>query len=420
MNNKENILIKIMKSFHVLTLLMTALFCIVTGLIVRDWGVAFIVTAVFAGVFIIANILAMRPIKKYIQKFNVEIERIKQGDFSFLLSIKEASSHKMFAKITNAMGDILTEFKDLITEFFSLTETVVASSKEVNTEVEQSLTAMQQIAATGQEIAAGASKQALESQNCEGLIENLSKEIADVYKNYSSVMDQTTKITQLSDVGSHSLNVLREKTGDTQQSKEKIAVAVETLTNKIKDISIFVDSIESIATQTNLLALNAAIEAARAGEAGRGFGVVAEEIRKLADESRKSTEEIKNLVESIQEQSVTATKAMEMMNKVSSEETSAVSDTHKAFEDITSGITFIIEKIDRTNESVTKVNKDKEKVREAVQHIAAVSQSTAAKTQEVASTIENQMNSMEKMKKATVHLNDAVHKIDGQLTKYKR
>jgi methyl-accepting chemotaxis protein len=420
MNGKESVLIKIVKSFQVIAMFMIVVFCISTRLIVKNWGTALMVTVVFAGILITTNLLMMLPIKRYIQKSSAEIERIKQGDFSFLLNIKEAASNKMFAKIIGAMGDIILEFKDLITHFFSLAETVVSSSKEVNAAVEHSLTAMQQIAATGQEIAAGASKQAEESQNCEELIESLSKEISDVYENYSSVMDQTTKITQLSDVGSHSLNILREKTDDTKQSKEKIALAVETLTNKIKDISIFVDSIESIASQTNLLALNAAIEAARAGDAGRGFGVVAEEIRKLADESRKSTEEIKNLVESIQEQSITAANAMTAMNKVSDEEANAVNNTHQAFEDIASGITYIVKKIDKTNGSVTKVNNHKEKVRGAVQHIAAVTQSTAAKTQEVASTIENQITSMEKMKKATEHLNEAVYKIDVQLVKYKR
>jgi len=102
---------------------------------------------------------------------------------------------------------------------------------------------------------------------------------------------------------------------------------VEKLTNTVKDIGLFVESIENIAEQTNLLALNAAIEAARAGEAGKGFAVVAEEVRKLADQSRKSTEEINILMQSIHEESQHAIESMEIMRKVSQEQNGAVNKT---------------------------------------------------------------------------------------------
>ena len=419
METRQNFLRKIIQSFYIITFLLGCITGAIVGLLFKNWGIG-VLTGVGLFVFSIASHFAiLLPIKNFIKKYSTDIERIKDGDLTLLFNEERNKTNKMFEKLTHVFGDIILQFKEIVTQFFSVAQVIVDANKELDERVKDSLIAMEQIAKTGQEIAQGATEQAIESQNCEELMENLSDEIAVVYDNYQVIMDETTKMTKLSDIGAHSLNALKEKTVDTQHSTEEIAEVVEALTNQIKDITIFVESIESIATQTNLLALNAAIEAARAGDAGKGFGVVAEEIRKLADESKRSTEEIKNLVTSIQNQSTAAAKAMTVMNKVNEEENHAVRSTSKAFQDINASIKFISEKNIRTNSAIEKVNRHKEKVRAAMSHISAVAQTTAAQTQEVASTIENQEITMDKVKEATRSLDAVVSQIEKQLNKYR-
>jgi methyl-accepting chemotaxis protein len=212
---------------------------------------------------------------------------------------------------------------------------------------------------------------------------------------------------------------LRDKSKETYETSEKIFAVVENLTNTTKDIGLFVESIENIAEQTNLLALNAAIEAARAGEAGKGFAVVADEVRKLADQSRKSTEEINNMMQSIQEESALAISSMETMKKVSQEQNFAVDKTNSAFSDIANAIDFIVSKINDVNTAVIKMQDDKSEVISAIENISSVSQQTAASSEEVAATTENQLKTLEDMKIAAESLDQLVKQLDVKLKKYK-
>ena len=109
-------------------------------------------------------------------------------------------------------------------------------------------------------------------------------------------------------------------------------VKISALGEKSKEIGNIVDTINQISEQTNLLALNAAIEAARAGEAGRGFAVVADEVRKLAEESGNATQQISNLIKSIRDEIDGAVKSMSENTAQVEEGSKGVSEAVKAFE----------------------------------------------------------------------------------------
>ncbi len=419
MDNFKHTLIKMLKSYILLFSVLCAVFLLLTNLVLKNWSISFIITLIFAALLIVTNLIIMLPIKNLSQKFTTEIEDIKKGDFTSLIKLKDHKSNKTFDKLIDSTSEILSNFKELIEHSFSIGKTIISSTKQVHKTADESLIVMEHISKTIEDISLGAMDQSSQSNACESLIEALSSEIETLHSSSNVIVAETTKINDLSKTGSASLDFLRNKTEDTVKSTEQISIAVDNLTNKIKDISVFVDSIENIADQTNLLALNAAIEAARAGDAGKGFGVVADEIRKLADESRKSTEEIKTLVETIVAESLQASSAMSTMNKATDEQTNAVDNTDSSFKDITSAISFILVKINLAYESIVKINEDKEAVLHVIQNIAEVAETTAACTEEVASTTETQRSSMEDMKNTTTTLNSLVDKLDNLLSKYK-
>jgi len=353
--------------------------------------------------------------RRIVNRINTDMEKINQGDLSHLIETKDTGEVK---KISVAVNSMLQDICTLIESFLSLSSLIMESTEKVSAAAESASQAMEEISRTVEQIATGASSQANEAQQGVQVMDKLSEQITLVYQNYNSIIDDTRKISELNNIGLQSVKVLRTSPKRTMNDG-KIFSVVEKLADGIKDIGNFVESIENIAEQTNLLALNAAIEAARAGDAGKGFAVVADEVRKLADQSRKSTEEINLLVNSIQEESVLAIESMEIMRKVSAEQSEAVNQTDNAFSDIANAIDSIVLRIENVNQAVEKMQNDKGEVIAAIENISAVCEETAAFSKEVAMTTEHQLKYIDEMKEASSSLSGLVKELDAKLAKYK-
>lgn len=410
------------KHINPLTVIMVA--TILTGIIMsiiyylykKDFGGCFFVLISCAITALVIKTTVELTIKSLAGRFSGEMEKIKEGDFSRLV---ESSKYGVLSKVSSNVNTVLSDIRILIDSFFNLSASIVQASRKVQKTANDASTSISEISRTVDEIAKGASEQAEHAQESVQQMDKLSEQINFVYESYTSIMDETNKINELNSLGMDTVKTLHEKSDETYNTTEKIFTVVEKLTDTTKNIGIFVESIEEIAEQTNMLALNAAIEAARAGEAGKGFAVVAEEVRKLADQSRKSTEEITNLMENIRTESSLAIEAMEIMKKVSQEQNNAVGMTNKAFGDIAGGIESIIGKIMNVNDSVSAMQKDKDQVLVAIEYISSVSEETAASSEEVAATTEQQLKAIEDMKEAALGMNGLVQELDKNLKKYK-
>ena len=378
-------------------LVMSAVFVLITGKYLE----ALLVLATSIITMPVLRIINNITIRRILEKFEIELQTIKEGDYSKFL---EPRSFGMLAGVASALNSVLSDIRTLIDSFFTLSHSIIQASRKVGVAAEQTVSSISEISKTVDEIAKGASDQAEDAQAGVQLVDKLSEQIDFVYQSYGDVMNETNNIQKLNEIGLESVNILREKSEQSYNSTEKIFSVVESLTNTTKDIGTFVQSIEDIAEQTNMLALNAAIEAARAGEAGKGFAVVAEEVRQLADQSRRSTEEIINLMENISEESQQAIQAMQILRSVSKEQSEAVDSTNRSFGDIAEGIIVIVDKIKAVNDAVFAMQNEKDNVITAIENISSVSEETAASSEEVAATTEQQLKEIDEMKVAAAHL----------------
>ncbi len=342
---------------------------------------------------LIAYIL-MKAVQSKINSIAYIMERIKNKDLSYTV---EFSEFEDLQAVSANFNNMISDLKSIMSSLKNITKQLVEASELLNNNTIRVNQAIDDISASMNEIAHGASEQAAEAEKGVSLITSLSEQIQLVYENTNKVVEDSNNMRTLNEQGLEAVKTLRQSNEQSQTAAAKVMEFISSFVEKSKNIGEFVSTINNIAEQTNLLALNAAIEAARAGEAGRGFAVVADEVRKLADATKKATEQVEEIMSSIIEEADKASIIVDSVSTVMENQVKAVDNTYEAFHTIAKGIENIISRINNISKSMTAIEEDKNKVIDAIQNISAVSQQAAAASQEVAASTTEQRGVIEQI-----------------------
>jgi len=317
-----------------------------------------------------------------------------------------------FEKIT----DSLRSFMDLNTKSVQVLNTNANSLKQISKETAETA---DQISKTIEEVAYGAGEQARDAESAVESMMYFGKLIEEEQQELVDLNNATDQVDQLKEEGVKNIADLVEKTNQNKSSANEITEVILNANGSALKIAEASLMIKSIAEQTNLLALNASIEAARAGEYGRGFSVVAEEIRKLAEQSDRFTGEIALIIHELRNKTEEAVVTMKEMNHVVDEQVISVSSTKKQFEGIASAIETIKQIIEKLNKSGQLMDERKDQMIGNIENLAAVTEENSASTQEVNASVEEQTAAMMQIADASESLNQLVNAMNDNINRFK-
>lgn len=371
---------------------------------------------VFMGGIIIAIIMARlitAPIKQVMNRMN----KLAEGDLS--QKPLEAKSKDEIAQLINATNTMTSNNRELVSEISGVSESVSSQSEELTGSANEVKEGTEQVSITMEELANGSEMQANTVSDLANTmtafnqyVEEASQEGKLVEKNSQHVLEKTNEGSQLMDLSTQQMAKIDHIVKDAAQK-------MEVLDKQSQEISKLVEFVSGIAEQTNLLALNAAIEAARAGEAGKGFAVVADEVRKLAEQVASSVQDITGIATNIQMESGTVAESLGTGYKEVEEGTQQLLKTSETFNEIREAVTSMVTNINHVSERLVELNNGSQKMHGSVEEIASVSEESAAGIQETAASTEQSSSSMDEIATNSRQLAEYAENLNSLVNRFK-
>lgn len=375
-----------------------------------------IIVAIFILIGAAISYFVVRSITRPLNTLMLATDKVSEGDLTQKFDIK---SNDEIGKLGESFNKMMASLQFLISQVREKADHLAAASEELTASSEQNNMATEQVASSIQEVASATEQQTNKVKESNIVVKEMSDRIQQIMKNSNIVAETASKTSEIVQNGNQAIELTSAQMSHISHTVKDLGEIIHTLGNRSSEIGQIINVISEIADQTNLLALNAAIEAARAGEHGRGFAVVAEEVRKLAEQSSKSTENIRELISSIQADTGKAIKSMDAGTDEFEKGIHLVGNAGEAFVHIQQFTETVSSQIKEVTSSIKELTDGAEQVVKIVNAIEQVSALTTAESQDVSAATEEQLASMEEIAASAVSLSNMAEELLESVKKFK-
>ncbi|HWR45458.1 methyl-accepting chemotaxis protein [Sporomusa sp.] len=375
-----------------------------------------VITLLAVLIALISAYYVARSIVRPLEKLVIAAEQVADGDLAHTIEVRGVAE---INKLTDAFNIMISSLRSLVAKTSATAETVAASSEELAASSGEVGKAAEEVAITIQSVAEGATSQVNLADNSAQVIRDMVEAIANTSKAAHSVAAASEQSERAAEAGSDQIGKAVTKMNEIEQDVNRATKMIHALGDKSRQIGQIVDVITGIAGQTNLLALNAAIEAARAGEQGRGFAVVADEVRKLAEQSESAAREIAGIIQAIQSETVETVNAIDKGGREVAAGVQVVESSGAAFKEIYAAIKNVRDEVIRIVALTEEQQRRSGQVEEAVHSIADSARLNAASAEQVAAASQQQNASVQEITAASSGLAHMAAELQQAVLKFK-